>query len=69
MFGAIAHIGPVRTSLIDYGSPIWTIALGILLLGERMSTLQWAGAALVVGSILLDQVADLRARRPQPPSP
>lgn len=69
LFGGIARIGPVRASLIDYGSPIWAIVCGILLLGERMAPLQWAGAAVVIGAIFLDQVADLRARRRQPPSP
>jgi drug/metabolite transporter (DMT)-like permease len=69
LFGGIARIGPVRASLIDYGSPIWAIVFGILLLGESMSTPQWAGAFVVIGAIFLDQIADLRARRRQPPSP
>lgn len=69
LFGGIARIGPVRASLIDYGSPIWAIVFGILLLGERMAPLQWTGAAVVIGAIFLDQMADLRARRLQPPSP
>lgn len=69
LFGGIARIGPVRASLIDYGSPIWAIVFGILLLGERMAALQWAGAAVVIGAIFLDQFADFRARRRQPPSP
>lgn len=69
LFGGIARIGPVRASLIDYGSPIWTIVCGILLLGESMSAVQWTGAAVVIGAIFLDQVADLRMRRRQPPSP
>lgn len=69
LFGGIARIGPVRASLIDYGSPIWAIAFGILLLGERMGALQWAGAAVVIGAIFLDQIADFRTRRRQPPSP
>lgn len=69
LFGGIARIGPLRASLIDYASPIWVILFGILLLGETMSAPQWAGAAVVIGAIFLDQLADLRARRRQPPSP
>lgn len=69
LFGGIARIGPLRASLIDYGSPVWVILFGILLLGETMSAPQWAGASVVIGAIFLDQVADLRARRRQPPSP
>lgn len=69
LFGGIARIGPVRASLIDYGSPIWAIVFGIVLLGERMSAPQWAGASVVIGAIFLDQIMDLRARRRQPPSP
>ncbi|MCX7354074.1 MAG: DMT family transporter [Alphaproteobacteria bacterium] len=69
LFGGIARIGPLRASLIDYGSPVWVILFGILLLGETMSAPQWVGAAVVIGAIFLDQIADLRARRRQPPSP
>ncbi len=63
LFGGIARIGPLRASLIDYGSPVWVILFGILLLGETMSAPQWAGASVVIGAIFLDQIADLRARR------
>jgi probable blue pigment (indigoidine) exporter len=69
LFGGIARIGPLRASLIDYGSPVWVILFGILLLGETMSAPQWAGAAVVIGAIFLDQILDLRVRRRQPPSP
>ena len=69
LFGGIARIGPLRASLIDYGSPVWVILFGILLLGETMSAPQWVGAAVVIGAIFLDQIADLRVRRRQPPSP
>lgn len=68
LFGGIARIGPLRASLIDYASPVWVIVFGILLLGEKMSAPQWAGAAVVIGAVFLDQIVDLRVRR-QPPSP
>jgi drug/metabolite transporter (DMT)-like permease len=68
LFGGIARIGPLRASLIDYGSPVWVIVFGILLLGEKMSAPQWAGGAVVIGAVFLDQIADLRVRR-QSPSP
>jgi drug/metabolite transporter (DMT)-like permease len=43
--------------------PALTVALALLLLGERLSALQSAGAVLIVGAIAVAALAPLRARR------
>ena len=57
LFTAVKMIGPMRTAIIDNSAPIWAIALGALLLGERLSAVQLFGGALVIGSVLLVQLS------------
>jgi len=56
LFMAIGLIGPLRTSMIDNGSPVWSILFAALLLGEMLSPLQLSGALLVVAAIIANQV-------------
>ena len=60
---AIGLIGPLRTSMIDNGSPVWSILFAALLLGEMLSPLQLSGAALVVAAIVGNQVLHHRQAR------
>ena len=46
-------IGPVKTSLLMNVEPIFTIFLAAILLGERLSQIQWVGAGLVIAGIIL----------------
>ena len=62
LFLAIERIGALKTSFIDFGSPVWTILFGILLLGEEMTPMQWLGAALVVVAIIGHQAFEVRRR-------
>ena len=57
LFTAVKMIGPMRTAIIDNSAPIWAIALGALLLGERLSAVQLFGGALVIGAVLLVQLS------------
>ena len=57
LFAAIRLIGPLRTAIIDNGSPVWTVLLAALLFGELLSPAQLFGGALVVGAVLLVQVS------------
>ncbi|MEX0929681.1 MAG: EamA family transporter [Balneolales bacterium] len=49
----IKQVGAVRTSTFQNIVPVFGIALGFLLLGEQLTLLQYFGAALVLGGILL----------------
>lgn len=46
-------IGPSNTSIISSVSPIATIIMAGILLGERLGWLQWTGTFLVIGGVLL----------------
>ncbi len=61
LFCAVAMIGSVRVALFMNFEPVTSIALGILLLGQPMTALQLAGAALVVVAIIWAGVPRLPA--------
>ena len=50
---AIRRLGANRTSLVGSLGPVFTIALGAVLLGEPMHAIQLAGAALVLAGVAL----------------
>ncbi len=52
-FSGLKIIGPVRASILLNAEPVYTIALAALFLGERLSSWQLLGAALVIASIIL----------------
>lgn len=45
---AISRIGAARTALISMIGPVITIFMGISILNEHLTTLQWLGAMLVI---------------------
>ncbi len=64
-FASVAMIGSVRASLFMNVEPILTITLGFLVLGQVLTPLQLAGAALVISAIFaLKWDADRRASEP-----
>lgn len=58
MFFAVRLIGPVRTAMVMNLEPVITIALSIFLLNESLSLKQFAGAALVIGAVVVSQSLD-----------
>jgi len=52
-FAALKRIGPVRASILMNAEPVFTIITASILLGERLSPGQLAGAGLVVAGIVL----------------
>ena len=50
-FGSVSLIGSLRTSLFMNVEPIATIALGFFVLGQVLTLLQLAGAAMVISAI------------------
>lgn len=63
LFMAIGFIGPLRTSMIDNGSPVWSILFAAIILGEVLSPLQLSGALLVIAAIVGNQWLHNRAAR------
>ena len=50
---AIRRLGPNTASLIGSLGPVFTIGLGVVILGEQINTLQLIGAALVLAGVAL----------------
>jgi drug/metabolite transporter (DMT)-like permease len=48
---ALPRLPAVETSLMLLGQPAMTVIWGVLLLQERLSPVQWAGAAVVLGGV------------------
>ena len=53
MSAGIRRLGSSRAALVGSIGPALTIAMGAAFLGESILPLQWLGAALVVGGVLL----------------
>jgi drug/metabolite transporter (DMT)-like permease len=60
---AIRRLGANQTSLIGSLGPVFTIALGAVILGEPTHVIQLAGAALVLAGVLL---VSLKSGAPSP---
>lgn len=52
-FAIIARWGATRATMITYVMPVVAIVVGFIVLNERLQTLEIAGAALIIGGILL----------------
>jgi drug/metabolite transporter (DMT)-like permease len=53
LFTGLEIIGPLKSSMLMNMEPILTIILATLLLDERLSSVQWIGAGLVIVGIFL----------------
>lgn len=62
----IRGLGPAQAAVISTLEPLFTIALAALILGERLTTLQLAGAGLVLAGVVAAEVA---ARSVDVPAP
>ena len=56
----MALVGPTRASVFSSLEVIVTLVLAFLLLGERLTPWQWAGAALILGAVAFQNAAALR---------
>ena len=56
LFTGLSLIGPGRAAMLANSEPIFLLLLSALLLGERLTAIQIAGAAMVVCAIVLFQL-------------
>jgi len=56
----MAIIGPTRASVLSSLEVLVTLVLAFALLGERLGSWQWAGAALILSAVALQNAAALR---------
>jgi len=62
-YASIPRIGAETGAIINNLQPVTSIAAAFLLFGEAMAPAQFAGGAMVIGGILLLQLAGRRTRR------
>jgi drug/metabolite transporter (DMT)-like permease len=67
----MALVGPTRASVLSSLEVVVTLVLAFLFLGERLGPAQWAGAALILGAVALQNAGVLRRAmmRSSPPAP
>jgi drug/metabolite transporter (DMT)-like permease len=53
LFLGIKHLGSIQTALIGVLEVVVTVAVAAAWLHERLAPLQWLGAAVLIGSVLL----------------
>jgi drug/metabolite transporter (DMT)-like permease len=53
MFSALQRVGGVETALVGLLELLVSLVLAFLLLGERLTAVQWSGAAMLVFSMML----------------
>ena len=53
---AVQRIGAAQASLVSTVEPIMSLIVSMLILGEVIFALQWLGAALIVGSVIVLQL-------------
>ena len=60
-FAALRSLGAAQAALISTTEPVFTIALAALVLGERLTIVQWVGAALVICGVVIAETGARRA--------
>jgi drug/metabolite transporter (DMT)-like permease len=65
LYSSIHRLGPPRVAMVMNVEPIFTITLASIILGERLTAIQFLGAAIVIAAIFANAYFGLRARRAQ----
>ena len=62
-FGCTKHLSAQTLAIVSYVDPVVAILLSTVLLGEKMTPLGAAGAALVLGATLVSELPDRNAKK------
>ena len=57
-FAAFRYLSPVRATMLSNFEPLLSITFAAAILGQRLQPLQWVGAAIMIGAIVLFEAAD-----------
>lgn len=66
LFLGVKHLGGMQTAFLGLGETLITILFAHLWLGERLSTLQWVGAVLLLFSLSLVALEKSGQKQPSP---
>ncbi len=57
-YAAFRYLGPVRATMLSNVEPLLSILFAAAILDQRLQPLQWVGAAVMIGAIVLFEAAD-----------
>jgi drug/metabolite transporter (DMT)-like permease len=57
---ALPRLPAIETSILLLGQPVCAVIWGVLLFSERLSPIQWAGTAIVVGGVAVQSISGSR---------
>ena len=66
---ALPRLPAVETSVLLLGQPVCSVLWGVVFFAERLSPLQWSGAAIVLAGVVSVNWIGVRTRRQPPPEP
>jgi len=58
------HLPAIRTAVIIALTPVWAATFGILAAGDRLNTVQVAGAVLMLGAVMMVEVLGSNGKKP-----
>jgi drug/metabolite transporter (DMT)-like permease len=61
-FASFRHLGPVRATMLSNVEPLLSILLAAAILGQWLRPVQWIGAAMMIGAIVLFEAAGRHER-------
>ncbi len=56
-FASFRYLSPVRATMLSNAEPLLSIVLAAVILGQWLSPVQWLGAAIMIGAIVLFEAA------------
>jgi drug/metabolite transporter (DMT)-like permease len=68
-FAGLKLLRPERTSMLNMTEPLFTVLIGVLLLGEHLAAVQMAGGLVMVFGLVLFVQMQSRAAQPRTESP
>jgi drug/metabolite transporter (DMT)-like permease len=66
LFLGVKHLGSLQAALLSLGESLVAVLAALLLLGEKLTLIQWLGAALLALSIMLVQLEKPVGAPPRP---
>jgi drug/metabolite transporter (DMT)-like permease len=56
-FASFRYLSPVRATMLSNAEPLLSIVMAAVILGQWLSPIQWVGAAVMIGAIVLFEAA------------